>query len=465
MIQVGSTNQQAGGSRFVYIAAAISALGGMLFGYDTGVISSAILFIKKQFMLSSTMEEIVLSSVLIGAVIGAVIGGRLTDRFGRRKCIIATSIIFTVGALAGASMAQNVPWLIIGRIIIGVAIGIASFTVPLYISEVAPVKIRGKLVGFNQLAVTVGIVVSYLVGYALSRFAWGWRGMFACAAIPALILGLGMFRMPSSPRWLISRGFVDKARAVLKRIRGTDAIDDEVRDIQEGLKQQSGSLKELLSPLLKPALVVGIGLAISQQVTGINTVIYYAPIIFQFAGFKSVSSAILATVGVGVVNVLMTIVGLHLVDRVGRRPLLLIGLAGMSLSLIALGMAFNMSTQSHMLGWIAAISLMCYVAFFAIGMGPVFWLLISEIYPLRIRGAAMSVATFFNWGFNLVIGITFLTLIKILGRPETFWLYGGLSIGTWFFVYFLVPETKGRSLEEIEAHWQAGKHPRAMGKL
>ncbi|MEE8637466.1 MAG: sugar porter family MFS transporter [Candidatus Margulisiibacteriota bacterium] len=452
------------GSKFVYLAAAISALGGMLFGYDTGVISSAILFLKDYFSLSPTLEEIVVAIALVGAVIGAAFGGRLSDRFGRRKVIIACAFIFVAGALFGSSMARTVTWLFCGRIIIGIAIGATSFAAPLYISEVSPVNIRGKLVGFNQLAVTIGIVISYLVGYALAQVTGGWRGMFAFAAIPASLLGIGMLFMPDSPRWLLSHGSTDKARKVLERIRGTAAVEQEINEIQESLKQQSGHWKELLSPLVRPALIVGIGLAVLQQVTGINTVIYYAPTIFEFAGFQSAASAILATVGVGIINVLLTIVALRLVDRVGRRPLLLIGLAGMTLSLIVLGVAFNLPAQSGLVGWISAIGLMFYVGSFAVGMGPVFWLLIAEIYPLMIRGMAMSTAAMFNWGSNLIIGITFLTLIQLLGRSGTFWLYGLLGIMAWLFVYFLVPETKGRSLEEIESHWRAGKHPREMGK-
>jgi len=449
-------------SSFIYIVAAISALGGLLFGYDTGVISGAILFIKKQFMLSTGLEGIVVSSVLLGALIGAVIGGKLTDRFGRRKVIIITAVIFALGAIATA-LAPTVAWLIAGRIIVGAAIGVASFVTPLYISEVSPDNIRGKLVSFNQLAITAGIVVSYLIGYVLSK-GGDWRMMFALAAIPASILAVGMLFMPASPRWLASHSMIDKARRVLKRIRGTADIDKEMQGIQESLSQQNGHWSELLSPLVKPAVIVGIGLAILQQVTGINTVIYYAPTIFQFAGFKSASSAILATVGLGIVNMLMTIVAMQLLDRVGRRPLLLTGIAGMVLSLGGLGFAFHLHHLSGILGWVAAGSLMLYVGSFAIGMGPVFWLLISEIYPLKIRGRAMSIATVANWGANFIVALTFLTMVKILGRPGTFWVYAIVGIISWIFSYFLVPETKGRSLEYIESHWRAGKHPRLMGK-
>ena len=450
-------------SKFVYLAAAISALGGMLFGYDTGVISSAILFLKEYFALSATMEEIVVSIALVGAVAGAAVGGKLSDHLGRRKVILMSAVIFILGALFGSSIARNIPWLICGRLMIGFGVGAASFATPLYISEIAPVNIRGKLVGFNQLAVTIGIVISYLVGYWLAHVTGGWRGMFAFAAIPASVLGIGMYFMPDSPRWLMSRGLNDQAKKVLIKIRGTTEVDQEMTRIDQGLKSQSGDWHELLSPLVRMALIVGIGLAILQQVTGINTVIYYAPTIFQFAGFHAAATAILATVGVGVINVLMTLVALQLVDRVGRRPLLLVGLCGMVLSLLALGVAFALPSQSGLVGWVSVISLCFYVASFAIGMGPVFWLLIAEIYPLKIRGLAMSTATMFNWGANLIIGITFLTLIHVAGKSGTFWIYGALGILAWLFVYAWVPETKGKSLEEIEEHFRAGKHPRELG--
>jgi sugar porter (SP) family MFS transporter len=447
-------------TRFVTMVAGISALGGLLFGYDTGVISGAILFIQQDFALSGTLEEVVISSVLLGAVIGAAVGGPLADGMGRRRALILTAVIFALGAV-GTALAPDVAWLIAGRVIVGAAIGAASFTAPLYISEVSPVAIRGRLVSLNQIALTAGIVVSYLVDYALSG-ARGWRWMFGLAAIPAVALGVGMLFVPESPRWLISRALPEKAHAVLQRIRGTADVDGELTEIRTSVDQQSGGWTELLSPLVRPALIVGIGLAIFQQVTGINTVIYYAPTIFQFAGFTSASVAILATVGVGVVNLAMTVVAMLLLDRVGRRPLLLVGLAGMVLSLGVLGLAFAVPALQANLGWIAVGSLMAYVGSFAIGLGPVFWLLISEIYPLKIRGLAMSVATVANWGMNLLVALTFLTLIQLMGRPATFWLYGVVGVGAWIFAYRLVPETKGRTLEDIEAHWRSGGHPRGL---
>ncbi len=445
-----------GNVQFVIIAAAITAIGGMLFGYDTGVISGAILFIRDTFSLSSTAQEIVVSSVLIGAVIGASISGILADKYGRRIMVILSAVVFGAGAIFTA-LTPNVYALIAGRIGVGIAIGMASFISPLYIAEVAPPAIRGALVSLNQLALTIGIVISYLVDFAFAPTG-GWRWMFGLAIIPSLILGIGMYFMPSSPRWLYSKGAVDKSRSVLERIRMTKNVDDEIKEIKESLVCE-GECKwsEILEPAVRPALIVGIGLAAFQQLTGINTVIYYAPTILLFAGLPSAAVSILATAGIGTINVIMTIAALSLIDKVGRRPLLLIGLAGMVISLGILGIAFILPGLSASLGLIAVISLMVYVGSFAVGLGPVFWLMISEIYPLRIRGRAMSTATVVNWGTNLLVAITFLSLIQLIGTSSTFWLYSIIGIIAWVFVYFLVPETKGKSLEEIEAHLRAGK--------
>ena len=440
-------------SGFVTMVSAISALAGLLFGYDTGVISGAILFVRKDFLLSTFQEEVVVSAVLLGAVAGAAFGGKLADALGRRKLLIQVAILFIIGAI-GTALAPTPTLLAIGRVVVGIAIGIASFTAPLYISEVSPPAIRGKLVSLNQLMITLGIVVSYLADYGLAdKEAWRW--MFGLAAIPALILLIGLFFVPESPRWLMGRSMEDQARAVLQRIRESSDVSAELAEIKEDLSLQEGGWRELLNVSLRRPLIIGIGLAIFQQFTGINTVIYYAPTIFQLAGLHSASAAILATVGVGVVNVLLTIVALRILDRAGRRPLLLWGLVGMVISLGVLGAAFLLAGSSPIVAWLAVISLALYVACFAIGLGPVFWLLISEIYPLKIRGRAMGVATMMNWGSNLIVALTFLSLLHSLGRSATFWLYAVVGILAWFFVYRLVPETKGRTLEQIDASWHS----------
>ena len=446
---------QSSGRTFVYFAAAFAALGGLLFGYDTGVISGAELFLKNDFTLSTFALEVIVSGVLAGAAVGAMLGGRLADLFGRRRLLIVTAIIFGVGAIVCAAATSPVI-LIVGRIIVGLGIGLASGTVPVYISEVSPADARGWQVSLFQLAVTVGILAAYVVDYAFAAIQ-GWRWMFGLAVIPAAIFGLGMLFLPESPRWLASRGHHDRARAMLARVRGTPDVDAELQEIESSLAtaMEHGRLADLLAPSVRPALVVGIGLAVFQQVTGINTVIYYAPLIIQSAGISSASGAILATAGIGVVNVLMTVVAMWLIDRVGRRPLLLVGIAGMVATLGLLGLVFHMSEKSGALVWIAVISMMAYVASFAISLGPIFWLLISEIYPLKIRSSSEGLAAAFNWGSNLLVSLTFLTLLQMIGAASTFWLYGLFAVAAWIFSYFRVPETKGRTLEEIEKFWRA----------
>ncbi|HVB39308.1 MAG TPA: sugar porter family MFS transporter [Terriglobales bacterium] len=441
---------------FVYVAVGIAAIGGLLFGYDTGVISGAILFIKKQFSLSASMEEIVVSAVLVGAVLGAVLGGVLTSRFGRRKLIILAGIIFTVSAL-GTALAPTIPWLIAAMIVSGIAIGIASFISPMYIAEVVPAAVRGSLVAVNMLAITSGIVIAYLVDYAFSS-SGGWRYMFGLAAIPSIALVIGMLRLPDSPRWLISRSMLEQAKQALQRVRTNADVSPEFADIQKSMEQQGAAgLKGLFQPSLRMPLIIGLGLAVFQQITGINTVIYYAPTIFKFAGIAAVGPAILAGAGLAMVMWLFHVLAIFLLDRVGRRPLLLAGVAGQIVGLAILGSAFHFQQLANLKSYVAMGGLVIYVACFAFGLGPIFWLLISEIYPLKIRGAAMSAVTVTNWVFNLLVAVTFLTLVGVLGHAGTFWLYGVIAIGAWVFFYRLAPETKGKTLEQIEAHWRSGK--------
>ncbi|MDQ6704755.1 MAG: sugar porter family MFS transporter [Acidobacteriota bacterium] len=446
---------------FVYIAVGVAAIGGLLFGYDTGVVSGAILFVKSQFSLSATMEEIVVSSVLVGAVIGAVIGGALTARYGRRKMIILAGIIFTISAI-GTALAPTVAWLIGARLVSGIAIGIASFISPMYIAELVPAKARGSLVAVNMLAITTGIVVAYLVDYAFSAIE-GWRYMFGVAAIPSVALIIGMWGLPDSPRWLVSQSKVEQAKQALRRVRTESDIGPEIADMQKSLGEQSGGgMAGLFQPSLRMPLIVGIGLAIFQQITGINTVIYYAPTIFKFAGIEAAGPAILAGAGLAMVMWCFHVLAIFLLDCVGRRPLLLTGVAGQIVGLAILGAAFQFQQLASFKSYIAIGGLVIYVACFAFGLGPIFWLLISEIYPLKVRGAAMSAVTVTNWAMNLAVAVTFLTLVAVLGHAETFWLYGVVAVGAWIFFYLLVPETKGKSLEQIEAHWRAGKQPREL---
>jgi len=443
-----------GNRRFVYLAAAFAGLGGLLFGYDTGVISGAQLFFATDFSLSTFALEVMVAAGLAGAAVGALVGGRLADQFGRRTLLIFTALIFAIGAVLCAT-AISTAMLFCGRVIVGLGIGLSSGTVPVYISEVSPPDARGWTVSLFQLAITFGILLAYLVDYAFANMQ-GWRWMFGLAVIPAAIFALGMFYLPESPRWLVRRGRRDHARAILCRVRDSSDVEAELQDIERSFQesQEHGNWRDLLSPALRPALIVGIGLAVFQQVTGINTVIYYAPRIIQSAGISSASGAILATAGIGVVNVLMTIVSMWLIDRIGRRPLLLTGIAGMAVTLGVLGWAFHSASPSGALSWLAVISIMVYVASFAISLGPIFWLLIAEIYPLKVRSSSEGLAATFNWGSNLLVSLTFLTLLQEIGATRTFWLYGLFAIGAWLFSYYLVPETKGQTLEEIEAFWR-----------
>ncbi len=435
--------------------AATAALGGLLFGYNTGIISGTLLFLQASFHLSSLMLGVVTSIALAGAAAGAAFVGGLADRFGRRPALIGTALVF-IGGAAVSALALNVVGLLVGRLLVGFGIGAASMLTPLYLSEIAAARQRGTFVSFNQLAMTSGILLSNLVGYAFAASA-GWRWMFALGGVPGVALAAGMLFLPETPRWLAGH---DQQRALnaLRRLRGAHAeIEAEWRQLRSDIARDGQlQLHPFRSRAARRPLMIGVGLAIFQQATGINTVIYFAPVIFQSAGLSSASVAILATAGIGLVNVLMTIVAIRLVDRIGRRPLLLSGLFGMAVSLCLLATGF-MLRPGPAVGWMTAASLSAYVGCFAIGLGPVFWLLISEIFPLAVRARGMSVATSANWLANLVVALTFLEMLNLLGRPGVFLIYAALAFGALLFAWSLVPETKGLSLGSLAALWTGRK--------
>lgn len=437
-------------SRFyVYMVSSIAAITGLLFGFDTGIISGALLFIEKDFVISTELKEMIVSSVLLGAMIGSPVSGRLTDRFGRRKLMLITAGLFIAGTMI-AALAVNVYGIIAGRLLIGFAIGMGSYTAPLYIAEIAPFELRGGLVTLNQLAITIGILCSYLINYAFTNIDGSWRWMFGIGFIPALLLCLGMFFLPESPRWLVRQHLPDNAKKVLRQLRGTDDVNDEINDIQKSLNMRQTSFREIFSPWVMPVLLLGAMMGLIQQVTGINTIIYYAPTIFQLAGFEDASSSILATVGIGVVNVLSTIAAIFFLDRLGRRPLLLTGLAGMGITLAGLSLAFYIGADSPMLRWIAMGCTFLYIICFAFSLGAMLWLLVSEIFPLEVRATAMSVAILSCWFWNFVVSATFLTLLNAYGPSLTFLGYTIMCVFSLVFCYYKVPETNGVTLEQIE---------------
>ncbi len=432
------------------MVASIAALGGLLFGYDTGVISGALLFIGKDFQLNAFLEGFIVSSLLLGAVVGAGISGALSDRLGRRTIILAAAAIFAIGAI-GAGLAPSVGVLIFFRFFLGLGVGSASALVPSYISESAPTDVRGSLSSLFQLAITLGILIAYLVNAAFASIE-SWRWPLGLAFVPALVLLVGMYFLPETPRWLVSKDRDEEARRVLTRTRTEDEVESELQEIRrtEEEEGEQAGYRELFAPWVRPMLVVGIGLAVFQQFVGINTVIYYAPTIIKATGLANVAT-LLATVGIGVVNVLMTIVAILVIDRVGRKPLLLIGLAGMTVSLVILGAAFAFSGLSGIISWITLAGLMLYIASFAVSFGPILWVMLPEIFPLKARGTGTGVSALSNWGANFVVAQAFLPLIALIGESAVFWILAGICIVAALFIQFLVPETKGRSLEQIES--------------
>ena len=445
---------------WLYIVAIVASLGGLLSGYDTGVISGALLFINETWVLPDTLQGFLVSSVLIGAVIGAATNGILADIFGRKKIIMATAVIFILGSILCA-FAPNVYVLILSRIFVGFAVGIVNFVVPLYLSEVSPKNLRGTLVSLYQWAITAGILFSYFINAVFAQAVYNWRWMLFAGVVPGLVLFIGMCFMSDTPRWLVSKNRDDEAKKVFSKIEPDIEPEKEIAEIKETLVDNRQEKAFRLKKWMIMPFVVGIGIMFAQICTGINTIIYYAPTIFKTAGFDSNLTAIYATTGIGVVNFIMTIVAVFFTDRIGRKPLLYFGLTGVMLSLFALGTSFAFAgVLGSSLKWVAVGSLVTYIICFAMSLGPIGWILVSEVFPLRIRGIAMSVCTVSNFAFNFFVVGSFPVLLHRIGGARTFWIFGIVSILCIIFVYFFVPETKGISLEEIESNWRRGVNPR-----
>ena len=436
-------------------------LAGTLFGYDQGVISGALNGIKSEYHTSTILTEIITSWVTLGAMVGALIAGAVADRLGRRWTVLLASILFVFGALIEA-LAPNTTILIIGRFTVGFGVGVASVAAPLYAAEMAPTLLRGRFVSLYQLAITIGIFVAYYVDYLLSHSS-KWRVMLGVSAVPAVLLVLAIIPLPDSPRWYMSKGRRERAEMALAKVEPdcnvTERVDEIAAAVEEDAKK-SASWAVVFSQQWRKPLIIGISLAVLQQFTGINAVIYYANQIFAAAGFKTPDSQGLATLwAIGAVNVLATFVAVAWVDRFGRKPLLMIGSSGMFLSLVLIG-AMYLKLDHHsggsspsMAGIVTLIGLVVFIACFAFSLGPIVWTVINEIFPGEVRGKAVAAATAANWFAAWLVTQFFLTLIDAIGSTGVFWLFAGFCVVTFVFVRRFLPETKGRSLEEIQTMW------------
>lgn len=449
------TDSSGGSMGYVLVLAGVAALGGLLFGYDTAVISGAIGFLRDRFQLDPWWTGWAASSALVGCIAGAASAGVLSDRLGRRNVLVWTAVAFFLSAV-GSAVPRNLTEFILARILGGWGIGAASMLSPLYIAEVSPARIRGRLVSLNQLAIVSGMVIVYYVNAQIASLgdtAWnvtlGWRWMFGSEALPAAAFLVLLFFVPESPRWLTRQGREAEAAAVLARVGGSEHARQEMDEIRAAIAAEGGSLLDLVRPGVVAALGIAVALAIFQQITGINVVLYYAPEIFKSAGLDA-SKAINDTVLVGLVNMAFTLVAIWLVDRLGRKLLLLAGTAGMGASLALLGAAFYFHMEKG--PWVLLCTLL-YVASFASAMGPVVWVIMSEIFPTGIRGRAMSVATVCLWVFCYAVSQTFPVMLWLWGGAITFWFYAGICLAAILFIALAVPETKGKTLEEIERMW------------
>ncbi|KPC90950.1 IolT [Streptomyces sp. NRRL F-6602] len=436
--------------RFVLAVAAVAALGGALFGYDTGVVSGALPFMAEHFGLSSLGEGVVTSALLIGAAFGSVLGGRAADALGRRLALLWAGAVFVVGALAVA-LAPTVAWMVVARFVLGLAVGGASMITPLYLSEIAPARIRGRLVSLNSLMIVSGQLLAYVVDAVLAHWA-AWRWMLGLAVLPALALFAGMCFLPDTPRWYAGRGRSGDAAAVLRRTLPTGEVPAELDRIERARRREAearrGAGELLRTPWVRRLLLTGVGLAAVQQITGVNAVVYFAPKILRSTGL-GIDTSITATIAVGVVSVAATVVGMTLIDRVGRRPMLLGGLSGMGVSLAVLGACFRLPHSTATSVLVLAL-MVVYMAFMQATLNTGVWLLLAEMFPLKVRGLAMGAAVFVMWLCNFAVALLFPVLLDGVGAGTTFWVFAAMCVLSFAFCKRWVPETKGVALEDLE---------------
>jgi len=454
---------------YLSVICLITTLGGFLFGFDTAIVSGAIEFVKSQFQLSTDMEGWIVSSAVFGCIFGAAFAGPLTDKFGRKPILILAAVFLLISCV-WCIFPGSAFWLIVARIIGGLGVGITSMAAPVYISEVSPPAMRGRLVSYYQLSITLGILFSFfansIILYAAGDkagvitaqdggfFQWVfvseiWRGMFGTETIPAVLFLLTLLTIPESPRWLVRQGRGEKALNVLVRINGQAEAQKEFADINEVIKFESGGFSELFEARFRRPLLIGIMLPVFAHLSGIAAVMYFAPKILIEAGL-GVGGAFSAAVTIGVINSLFTFLAIWKIDKIGRRPLLLVGIGGALVSLLAVGLMFNLNISHKFL---ILVPLLSYIAFFAFSYGPGVWVVISEIFPTRARGRAVGAGALALWITAFIISQTLPRLLAGLGAGNTFLLYAAMTAPAFLFVYKFIPETKGKSLEEIEKHW------------
>lgn len=438
-------------SIFIIMSIIISSVGGIIFGYDTGIIGGAIVFIGKQFHINDFMQDIIVSMSLLGAMIGALLAGPLADKYGCKINLFISGICFAAGAVV-SGYSNSIELLTLARILQGIGVGASSVLVPVYIAELAPAKIRGLLVTSFQLMITVGIVIAYGVNTA-AESQGSWRFPIGIASVFGIALAIGVLFVTESPRWLIAVNKHAAARRTLIKLRGTDEVNEEIKETERlnALEQENIKWRDLLSGHIRPMIVIGVLVAFFSNACGINLVIYFAPQILQSSGFTS-SASWIGTVGLGLTNVIFTVVGMLIVDKVGRRPLLIAGAIGLTVSLVILALIFSVPAFEGS-SWLALASLVFYVVMYAVSPGMLGFLIISEISPLRARAKATSLSIFIIFATNLVIALLSLPMLNGMGASATFWLFAAICVVFTIFSFY-VPETKGKSLEEVEIYFK-----------
>jgi len=434
---------------YVLAVTLVAAIGGLIFGFDTAIVAGATRYMKEQFSLDSLQEGWTVAVVLIGCMIGAGLAGPVSDRIGRRRFMLISAVLFLVSAV-GCALPRTITEFVVFRFVGGLGIGSAAVLSPLYIAEIAPARARGALVSVNQLAIVTGILLAYFVNWIFAGTGPAtWRWMFAMGAVPSVLFFLLLLGVPESPRWLVKNGREDEARRVLTRADSAEAAAAGLHDIKDTLALEEGSFRELFRPAFRRPLLIAIVLAIFQQITGINAILYYAPRIFEGAGFERMSAIGQSTI-VGLVNMVFTVVAIVLADKVGRRPLLLVATAGMGGSLVLLGAAFKFQflPPSALL-----FVILLYIAFFASAMGPLVWVVMAEIFPIKVRGAAMGLATLILWAADFAVTLTFPIISDRFHPATAFWLYAAMCALDLVFMALYLPETKGKTLEDIERRW------------